>query len=596
MSERIPPFHPWSLRQLLNRVAHEWDTRGEIFGLAGRRFFKSDPDLDLSLQVGEHRIATPVGPAAGPHSQLAQNIVLGWLAGARFFELKTVQVLDELELSRPCIDMENVGYNVEWSQELTLEQSLVEYVKAWMMLEILRRWEPLKDVLGSTGDHVFEVSAGYDLKGIQSPQVSRFLEGLRNAGPIIETLRQDIPAPFKDLVDDFPTCIVSGATISTFHGCPPSEIQGIVKHLMTAHGLDVTVKLNPTLLGLETVQEILHDRLGHDEVTLVPNAFTEDQSFEQALAMINSLQAFGQDNDRQFGIKLTNTLVVDNTRGILDDERMYLSGAPLHVLAITLLEKLTEALPGQLQLTGNEGAIAVAFSAGINKDNVAATTALGLVPVTICSDLLRPGGYGRMAQGLRKLQKALKENGCQNLVQWQKQAQDAATAAGHRDAIQAYATLLADYDGYDAYTRLSTDRPLRKTDAVLGAFDCTSCGNCVTVCPNNAFFQVPSPEGRQQRIQFMVLGELCNECGNCTTFCPEDGSPHLAKPRLYTSETALNENQGQGYLVQMVENQVQVLPPVGSRPKAGTIAEQVAKLLEPETGLPSGAENLPKRT
>ena len=88
--------------------------------------------------------ATPIGPAAGPHSQMAQNIVLGWLAGARIFELKTVQVLDDLDIARPCIDMQTIGFNIEWSQELTVHESLEEYVKAWMMIEILRQWEPLR--------------------------------------------------------------------------------------------------------------------------------------------------------------------------------------------------------------------------------------------------------------------------------------------------------------------------------------------------------------------------------------------------------------------------------------------------------------------
>ena len=61
-----------------------------------------------------------------------------WLGGARIIELKTVQILDELKIPRPCIDAANVGYNVEWSQELKLEQSLREYVRAAMFLEILK--------------------------------------------------------------------------------------------------------------------------------------------------------------------------------------------------------------------------------------------------------------------------------------------------------------------------------------------------------------------------------------------------------------------------------------------------------------------------
>ena len=43
---------------------------------------------------------------------------LAWLAGGRIMELKTVQVQDDLDIPRPCIHVPNVGFNVEWSQEL----------------------------------------------------------------------------------------------------------------------------------------------------------------------------------------------------------------------------------------------------------------------------------------------------------------------------------------------------------------------------------------------------------------------------------------------------------------------------------------------
>ena len=42
-------------------------------------------------------------------------------------------------IPRPCIDMRTVGYNVEWSQELRLEESLEEYVKGAMLIGISRR-------------------------------------------------------------------------------------------------------------------------------------------------------------------------------------------------------------------------------------------------------------------------------------------------------------------------------------------------------------------------------------------------------------------------------------------------------------------------
>ena len=556
MSDRKPPLYPWPLDRLLLRVAAEWEDRKEIFGLAGRRFFRPDPAVDLGCEIAGRRVATPVGPAAGPHTQLAQNVVLSWLAGARTFELKTVQILDELDIERPCIDMENVGYNIEWSQELTLDESLTEYAKSALLLAVLRRWEPLNeklgDVAGTAGDHVFELSAGYDLAGIKSDRMTAFFKGMLDARSLIDGLRKGIPAPFEDLRDvPVDSRIFEHVTLSTFHGCPPHEIEGIVKHLMSAHDVDVTVKLNPTLLGMDTVREILHERLGHTEVPLVPEAFAEDLQFDRALEMITRLEKFAADHGREFGIKLTNTLVVGNERGVMPGERMYLSGKPLHVMAVTLLDKLVEAMPGRFRLGNSDGAVPVSFSAGIDKDNMTEAVALGLTPVTICSDLLKPGGYGRMAQGLRKLVKTMKTAGLDGLGDLRASAEAEARDLGYRDSVQGLARHYASADGFAAYTLASTGKPLRQVDHKLEMFDCVACTNCVTVCPNNAFIQVPSPgdSGLEARSQYLVLAELCNDCGNCTTFCPEEGAPHLIKPRLYTDAASWEIAGKPGYLL-----------------------------------------------
>ena len=185
-----PPLTPLSLEALLRRIEHEWTTRKRIFDLPTARFWKPDPDVDLSFEFLGRPAATPIGPAAGPHSQMAQNIVLAWLGGARLFELKTVQVLDELEIARPCIDMQTIGYNIEWSQELLVHQSVEEYVKAWMVIDLLRRWEPIREFVGDDpGPHVFDMSVGYDLAGIKSDKIVGFIESMRNAADEIERLR-----------------------------------------------------------------------------------------------------------------------------------------------------------------------------------------------------------------------------------------------------------------------------------------------------------------------------------------------------------------------------------------------------------------------
>jgi len=544
-----PALTPTPLRVLLGRIAEEWDSRHRIFDMPSGRFHRADTTADLSVLVGRRPAATPIGPAAGPHTQLAQNVALGWLAGARSFELKTVQILDELEIPRPCIDMESVGYNVEWSQELRIGQSLEEYVKAWVIVHALRGWDDLRPVIGDPGPHVFDMSVGYDLAGISSGPMRRFIEGLLDAGKAIERMRGEIPEPFPaDLA--IPPRLVDGATLSTFHGCPPDEIAAIARHLMDEYALDVVVKLNPTLLGIGAVAEAL-ERLGYGEIPLDAEAFESDLQYERALDLIASLRDHAAAGGRRFGIKLTNTLVVGNHRGRLPGETMYLSGRPLHVLAISLLDRLVGDLPGVLGVGPAPGSVQVSFSAGIDRDNVADAVGLGMAPVTICSNLLKPGGYGNLSGMLRALSNAMHESGCPDVPAWIDHCDAEAVASGHRDAVAAYAARLSGEEGARRFGAGAPEQRLRQVDRDLGAFDCVACNLCVTVCPNDAMFHVATPEGLGlgERWQYLCLAESCNDCGNCTTFCPERGDPFRVKPRVFLREEVWEQDPIPGYLV-----------------------------------------------
>ena len=125
MSEKMYPI-PFS--SLMNWVVTEYATEGKIFGI--HKVYRSN---GKSLPIFGERIETPFGPAAGPNSQLAQNIIAAYVAGARFFEVKTVQKMDGEELAacvpRPCIPANDEGYNQEWSTELTVPQAMDEYIK-----------------------------------------------------------------------------------------------------------------------------------------------------------------------------------------------------------------------------------------------------------------------------------------------------------------------------------------------------------------------------------------------------------------------------------------------------------------------------------
>ena len=545
------PLTPFGMPVLLGRIAHEWETRRRIFDLPIARFFDVSEGPDISIDFLGRRAATPVGPAAGPHSQMAQNIVLAWLGGARLMELKTVQILDELEIGRPCIDMETIGYNIEWSQELKIPQSLEEYVKAWMILDILREWGELTPFIGADpGPHIFDLSVGYDLAGVSSEPVAWFIDSMMDASEEIERLRPEIGgvfAPYRGL--EFSPRIADTVTLSTFHGCPPDEIESITKHLITRHGLNVIVKLNPTLLGFERVREIVNGALGYESTVLRKADFDNDLQFPRALELIGELEGFAARHGRRFGIKLTNTLVVENTKGFMPDETMYLSGPPLHVVSTTLLEELHEALPGMLRVDGQGGAPAqVSFSAGITKDNLAAAAGLGLAPLTVCSDLLKPGGYGRLKPMLKSLRSAMAAAGAESLAEWQAHQ---AEEAGEKGAVAAYVARLHDPALNRMYTLAGNSKLPRAVDHELQMWGCVACNFCVTVCPNDAFFRIPTPDelnaaGLQQ---YLVLAELCNECGNCMVFCPEAGDPAVIKPRLYTTEHRFEAETEQAFLI-----------------------------------------------
>ena len=586
-----PPLTPMSLTALVARIEHEWATRQRIFDLPTARFWAPDPNLDLGFDFLGRRCATPIGPAAGPHSQLAENIVLAWLGGSRLFELKTVQVLDDLVINRPCIDMETIGYNIEWSQELTVPQSLTEYVKASMLVEMLARWDALAPHVGTDpGPYVFDMSVGYDLAGISGDKVRTFIEGMADATAEVAALRAELAAlpstsAFAAFADHrFETRIADTLTLSTFHGCPPDEIEAITKHLIDAHDLDVIVKLNPTLLGYETVARIVNNDLGYTDVAVKEEAFAEDLQFDRGLELIDELHAYAAERGRRFGIKLTNTLVVHNTKGWMPDETMYLSGPPLHVLAMTLCDRLATALPGRFDLpsSGEAGDIMVSFSAGIAKENLADALATGVNPATVCSDLLKPGGYGRLAPMLKALASEVRADGATSLDQWRTARLVAANQAGFTSTVAHHVHgLLGEH--LSLYHVAGNSKPPRQVDNDLAMFGCVACNFCVTVCPNDAFFAAPSPDGVEGRHQYLVLAELCNECGNCMTFCPERGDPAEIKPRLFTDPALFAARTGQGFLLAEAGGSVTVSPRRDADVEAAAV---VGRILGADGGSP----------
>lgn len=405
-------FFPASAATLLGWMLDDL-TRGEVFGLSRSLFFTPSAADPLRTSRFGRLLETPLGVAAGPHSQMAQNIVAAWLCGARFIELKTVQVLDELTVTKPCIEARDEGYNCEWSQELKLEESFGQYLAAMVLLCVLR------DALGhppiDSGDgpgFILNMSAGYNLEGLKSPAMRRFLDRMASCPQEVAALRQSLIPLYPKLETlTLPDFVSDNLTLSTMHGCPPDEIERIARHFLEERRMHTCVKLNPTLLGPDAVRALVNGKLGYP-VTIPDEAFGHDLKFGEAVELIEALQKAARRSGAHFGVKLTNTLEVVNAGNLPAGEKMlYLSGRALHPVSIALAAKLRERFGDELDIS---------FCAGVDAFNAGAVLGAGLSPVTVCTDLLKPGGYGRLRQCVEAMRQAPKTE----LSEYAKQAAD----------------------------------------------------------------------------------------------------------------------------------------------------------------------------
>jgi putative selenate reductase len=290
--------------------------------------------------------------------------------------------------------------------------------------------------------------------------------------------------------------------------------------------------------------------LGYQDIRVPATAFERDTTWAQAASFVERLGPLAASLGLGFGVKFTNTLIVENHRAFFpaDQKEMYLSGPPLHLLAMHLVRRFRREFGDRYP---------VSFSAGIDRRNFPDAVALGLVPVTVCTDLLKPGGYGRASGYLQSLVERMNAVGASSIPDFVARAYGPAAGdvVGNTEIYVERAT--AD----PRYSRASNSKTPRKIGRMLQLFDCISCDKCVPVCPNDANFtfvlpRVPIPivkvrkdggawrwsaEGSitiDERHQIGNFADFCNDCGNCDVFCPEDGGPYLLKPRIFGSPGA----------------------------------------------------------
>ena len=386
-------MRPLPFGRLMEWILKEYADNKSIFGV--RKFVRYSGED--SGKIFKERLESPFGPAAGPNTQLSQNIIASYVAGSRFFELKTVQKMDGEELSKcvskPCITAGDECYNCEWSTELTVPQAFKEYVNAYVALKLISR----EFGFGDPDAFVFNMSVGYDLEGIKTEKVDSFIENMKEAKDT-EAFKEAIDWTLKNLdkfekvdeayVKGISSNISASITESTLHGCPPDEIERIATYLISEKGLNTYIKCNPTLLGYEFARKKL-DSLGFDYIAFDDHHFKEDLQWADAVPMFKRLIALAGEKGLEFGVKLTNTFPVDVKAGELPSEEMYMAGRSLFPLTVHLARLISEEFEGKLRIS---------YSGGAVLQNIGKLYKAGIWPITMATNILKPGGYERLVQ------------------------------------------------------------------------------------------------------------------------------------------------------------------------------------------------------
>jgi len=513
-------FQPLSFKQLARWVFTELEQRHTIFGIPEGLFFRPSASDPFRTALYGQGLDTPFGVAAGPHSQMAQNIIAAWLQGARFIELKTVQTLDEIKVSKPCIDMQDEGYNVEWSQELKIDQSFREYLMAWVLIHALHRKLGLS---GATPGMIFNMSVGYNLEGVLKPNVQSYLARMADAGAEFDEAIEAVAEVYPEVRDiAIPRQLSDNVTLSTMHGCPPDEIGKIAAYLIEERGLHTNVKLNPTLLGPDALRGILNKVCGFSQITVPDSAFGHDLKYPDALKILTDLRERAAKKGVVFGVKLSNTLEVVNHRSVFsaNEKMMYMSGRPLQAVTVNLAAKLAQEFDGDLRIS---------YAGGADAFNVANLLACGFNTITSSSDLLRPGGYARLLQYISETRAAMDAAKARNLPSFIMAKADAPAGTAVKSAalgnLVAYAKEVLESP---AYKRDTFDRRATKTTRPLGSFDCAA-APCRGTCPLSqdvpsyvraiaaGDFDAAAAVIRDDNAMAATLGRACNHA--CETTC-----------------------------------------------------------------------------
>lgn len=376
MSKQITPI---PFRELMRWITTEYQQNGSVFGVA--KPFQATP---RKLPIFGEYIETPIGPAAGPHTQFAQNIVAAYFAGARFFELETVGT--EPVEGTALIDAEDECSHNGCPSSLPAEEAFAEYVKAWCACKIMAKVYGLGDGEG----FVFHMSVAGDSAALQSDVINTYLDHMADASGTAEfndclTVLKEFFPEESAYIDTISPRISRSVTLAADVKASAEDIEQAAVYLMQEKKLHLFVKCAPVLLGCEYARYML-SQLEYHAIQLDDRDFLNCMDYESAVALFARLQALANETGLEFGVKMGGSLPIAGS----DGEKRYLSGKALYALTATMTYQLARDL--------KDHRVRISYAGGADAFHAAPLFECEVWPITMASTILKPGGYQRFTQ------------------------------------------------------------------------------------------------------------------------------------------------------------------------------------------------------
>jgi putative selenate reductase len=404
-------MNPATLGQLLGIILNDLNQNNEVFDIPEKLFYKHWHNHVLYTKKYGKELHNPIGLASGPHTQLAQNIVSGWLCGARYIELKTVTPAPAADITKPSISIYQGAHHCEGTIELDIEQAYDQFLDAWILIHVLNHKLFTRSKQNNSLGTIFNMSLGNTLADIRSEKMQWFIDKMIDCSVEKTEKLKSIRNIYPDIDKiDIPDQISNSFTVNTSKDCSARELEYICKFLMVDKKLHPVIKFNPTLLGYRSVRAILSAENAL-QVEINEEHFEEDIQYAEALDLIDGIKATATEMKLEMTIKICGGLVCRNHTGQIPEavNYVYLTGNALHPVAANLAAKFQSRF---------EGLLDISFSGGVDCYNVSQLLLNGFSTITVCTDLLMPGGYGRLAQYFQELSRAFANYQAKNIREY----------------------------------------------------------------------------------------------------------------------------------------------------------------------------------